>query len=158
MSDARAHGPYNADLSGRSFLGCAAGRAAVATAGGSLSGPLEVVSGTGGAADLFRLWPEEHVATPELMRRNGIRFPKGTPRFDMADAGAGRVAEMDASGIGMQVLSAQTGEDRVMFAVDYPLASNRVGADWRRAVGLPRAAKVKIAHANAAKLLGIGPV
>ncbi len=157
MSDACAHGPYNADLSGRSFLGCAAGRAAAATAGGSLSGPLEVVSGTGGAADLFRLWPEEHFATPELMQRNGNRLPKGTTRFDMADAGA-RIGEMDAAGIGMQVLSAQTGEDRVMFAVDYPLVSNRVGADWPRAADLPRAAKVKIVHANAAKLLGIGPV
>ena len=158
MSDARAYGPYNADLSGRKFLGCAAGLAAAATAGGSLSGRLEVVSGTGAAADLFRLWPEEHFATPELMRRNGIRFPKGTPCFDIADAGAGRIAEIDAAEIGMQVLSALMGEDRVMFAVDYPLASNRVGADWLPAVDLPRAAKVKIAHANAARPLGIGPV
>ena len=49
------------------------------------------------------------------------------------------------------------GEDRVMFAVDYPFVSNRDGADWLRAVDLPRAAKEKIAYANAAKLLGIRP-
>ena len=49
------------------------------------------------------------------------------------------------------------GEDRVMFAVDYPFVSNKEGADWLRALDLPRATKEKIAHKNAEMLLGIGP-
>ena len=49
------------------------------------------------------------------------------------------------------------GEDRVLFAVDYPFASNKAGADWFRAVDLPRTAKEKIAHRNARRLLGIPP-
>ena len=49
------------------------------------------------------------------------------------------------------------GEDRVLFAVDYPFVSNQLGADWFRALDLPRAAREKIAHRNAEKLLGIGP-
>ena len=49
------------------------------------------------------------------------------------------------------------GEDRVMFSVDYPMASGQRGADWFRAVDLPRATKEKIAHKNAERLLGIGP-
>ena len=49
------------------------------------------------------------------------------------------------------------GEDRVMFAVDYPFVSNREGADWLRAADLPRSVKEKIAHRNAERLLGIGP-
>ena len=49
------------------------------------------------------------------------------------------------------------GEDRVMFAVDYPFVSNQVGADWFRAVDLPRTVKEKIAHKNAERLLKIGP-
>ena len=52
---------------------------------------------------------------------------------------------------------ATMGEDRIMFSVDYPMASARAGADWIRAVDLPRATKEKIAHRNARKLLGIGP-
>lgn len=44
-----------------------------------------------------------------------------------------------------------------MFAVDYPFVSNKDGADWLRAVDLPRAVKEKIAHKNAEKLLEIGP-
>ena len=52
---------------------------------------------------------------------------------------------------------ATLGEDRIMFSVDYPMASARAGADWIRAVDLPRAAKEKIAHGNARKLLGIDP-
>lgn len=57
---------------------------------------------------LFLLGLEEHFATPELRRLNGIRFPKGVPRFDIDDVGAGRIADMDAAGIGIQVLSALT--------------------------------------------------
>ena len=49
------------------------------------------------------------------------------------------------------------GEDRIMFSVDYPMASAKAGADWFRAVDLPPATKEKIAHRNAEKLLGIGP-
>ncbi len=49
------------------------------------------------------------------------------------------------------------GDDRVMFSVDYPRADNKAGADWFRAVDLPAATKNKIAHANAEKLLNIGP-
>ena len=52
---------------------------------------------------------------------------------------------------------ATLGEDRIMFSVDYPMASARAGADWFRAVDLPRATKEKIAHRNARKLLGMGP-
>ena len=52
---------------------------------------------------------------------------------------------------------AALGEDRVLFAVDYPMASARAGADWFRALELPRETKEKIAHRNAEKLLGIGP-
>ena len=50
---------------------------------------------------------------------------------------------------------ATMGEDRVMFGVDYPMASAEVGADWFRSVNLPRATKEKIAHGNAERLLGI---
>lgn len=56
----------------------------------------------------------------------------------------------------MLVLSVM-GEDRAMFAVDYPFVSNKVGADWMRAVDLPRPGKEKIAQKNAEKLLRIGP-
>ena len=49
------------------------------------------------------------------------------------------------------------GEDRIMFSVDYPMASARAGADWIRTVDLPRAVKEKIAHRNARRLLGLGP-
>ena len=52
---------------------------------------------------------------------------------------------------------ATMGEDRIMFSVDYPMASARAGADWIRAIDLPWAAKEKIAHGNARRLLGIGP-
>ena len=49
------------------------------------------------------------------------------------------------------------GEDRVMFSVDYPFVSNKLGADWFNAVDLPLATKEKIAHKNAERLLKIGP-
>ena len=61
-----------------------------------------------GDDQLFLLGLEEHFATPELRRLNNIRFPKGVPRFDIDDVGAGRIADMDAAGIGLQVLSALT--------------------------------------------------
>ena len=49
------------------------------------------------------------------------------------------------------------GEDRIMFSVDYPMASAKAGAEWFRAVDLPRATREKIAHGNARRLLGIAP-
>ena len=52
---------------------------------------------------------------------------------------------------------ATLGEDRIMFSVDYPMASAKAGADWFRAVDLPRATREKIAHGNAQRLLGIAP-
>ena len=52
---------------------------------------------------------------------------------------------------------ATMGEDRIMFSVDYPMASARAGADWIRAADLPRTTKEKIAHGNARRLLGIAP-
>ena len=52
---------------------------------------------------------------------------------------------------------ATMGEDRIMFSVDYPMASAKAGADWFRAVDLPGAVKEKIAHGNARRLLGIAP-
>ena len=56
----------------------------------------------------FLLGLEEHFATPELRRLNGIRFPEGRLRLDLDDVGAGRIANMDPAGIGMQVVLALT--------------------------------------------------
>ena len=58
--------------------------------------------------DWFLLGLEEHVATAELRRLNGIQFPPGTPRFDINDVGAGRIADLDAAGINLQGRSALT--------------------------------------------------
>ena len=78
------------------------GRAALGFAAAGFLGPAR-------ADDrLFLLGLEEHFATPELQRLNNIRFPKGVPRFDINDVGAGRIADMDAAGIDLQVLSALT--------------------------------------------------
>ena len=49
------------------------------------------------------------------------------------------------------------GEDRVIFAVDYPFASNGAGAEWLRSADLPRRVKEKIASGNARRLLNVGP-
>ena len=57
----------------------------------------------------------------------------------------------------MVLALATVGEDRIMFSVDYPMASARAGAEWFRVVDLPRATKEKIAHGNARRLLGIQP-
>ena len=56
----------------------------------------------------------------------------------------------------MRLVLSVMGEARVMFAVDYPFVSNTVGADWFRAVDVPRPVKEKIAHKNAERLLKIG--
>ena len=68
-------------LSRRGFLGGAAAAAALPAT--------MAASAARRDTDLFLLGLEEHFATPELMRLNGIRFPKGTPRFDINDVGAG---------------------------------------------------------------------
>ncbi len=57
----------------------------------------------------------------------------------------------------LTLLLSVMGEDRVMFAVDYPFAGNKAGADWLRSLNLPQPTKEKIAHGNARKLLGLGP-
>ena len=56
----------------------------------------------------------------------------------------------------MLVLSV-IGGGRVMFSVDYPFVSNKLGAGRFRAVVLPCATNEKIAHGKAEKLFGIGP-
>ena len=50
------------------------------------------------------------------------------------------------------------GEDRILFATDYPFISAIECAEWFRGVDLPRATKEKIGHKNAEKLLKIGPL
>lgn len=90
-------------LSRRTFLDRAAAFSITATAA---TRPL----GSAAAEDreLFLIGLEEHYATPELQRLNGIKFPKGRPRFDINDVGAGRIADMDEAGLNVQVLSALT--------------------------------------------------
>ena len=56
----------------------------------------------------FLLGLEEHCATSELQRHNNIRLPKGVPCFDINDAGAGRVFDVDAAVIDLQAVSALT--------------------------------------------------
>ncbi|MCY4430284.1 MAG: amidohydrolase family protein [Rhodospirillales bacterium] len=104
MKDRDMHDAGSASQSRRGFLGGVAALGAAA----ALPGGVAPASAADVDADLFLLGLEEHFATPELMRLNGIRFPKGVPRFDITDVGAGRIAEMDAAGIGMQGLSALT--------------------------------------------------
>ena len=107
MADGRCGSRDGARLGRRGFLRGAAALGAATTAAASLPGCVTARAARRDA-DLFLLGLEEHFATPELMRLNGIRFPEGTPRFDINDVGAGRIAEMDAAGIGVQVLSALT--------------------------------------------------
>ena len=101
------HGRIRRASSRREFLGRAAGLGIAAAATTALPGRLPAAA-AGEDGDLFLLGLEEHFATPELQRLNGIRFPKGVPRFDINDVGAGRIADMDAAGIDLQVLSALT--------------------------------------------------
>ncbi|MDA7964909.1 amidohydrolase family protein [Ruegeria sp.] len=59
--------------------------------------------------DLYLIALEEHIATPELLERNGIKFPPKAPIGKLIlETGAKRIADMDAAGIDMQVLSAMT--------------------------------------------------
>ena len=94
-------------LGRREFLGRTAALGTAAAATTALPGHIPAAAADEDG-DLFLLGLEEHFATPELQRLNGIRFPKGVPRFDINDVGAGRIADMDAAGIGLQVLSALT--------------------------------------------------
>ena len=57
----------------------------------------------------------------------------------------------------MLLALATLGDDRIMFSVDYPMASATAGADWFRADDPLRAKKEKLAHGNAERLLGVGP-
>jgi len=98
------HETVRRTLSRREFLGRAAAFGITATATTALPGS----TAAGEDEDLFLLGLEEHFATPELRRLNDIRFPRGVPRFDINDVGAGRIADMDAAGIDIQVLSALT--------------------------------------------------
>jgi predicted TIM-barrel fold metal-dependent hydrolase len=45
------------------------------------------------------------------------------------------------------------GVDRILFSVDYPFASNRVGRDFLDALPLAPSDKLKIAHGNADRIL-----
>ena len=101
------HGTGREALTRRDFLGRAAGLGITAAATTALPGAMPAAA-AGEDGDLFLLGLEEHFATPELQRLNGIEFPKGVPRFDINDVGAGRIADMDAAGIDIQVLSALT--------------------------------------------------
>jgi len=91
-------------MSRREFLGRAAAFGITAAA----TTALPASTAAGEEEDLFLLGLEEHFATAELRRLNGIQFPQGTPRFDINDVAAGRIADMDAAGIDIQVLSALT--------------------------------------------------
>ena len=109
MIDAHPHsrrGRVRNPLNRREFLRHAATFGFAATA--AALPPGATPAGAAAEDELFLIGLEEHFATPELQRLNGIRFPKGVPRFDINDVGAGRIADMDAAGIGVQVLSALT--------------------------------------------------
>ena len=156
------HGTVCKTLTRRGFLGRAAGLGITAAAATALPGAVPA-SAAGADRDLFLLGLEEHFATPELQRLNGIRFPKGVPRFDIDDVGAGRIADMDAAGIDMQVLSALTpgaqnlpGAEGVAYArrLNSWLASevipawpNRFRAFATRPLSVPEAAPDELEYA-----------
>ena len=48
------------------------------------------------------------------------------------------------------------GADRVMFSVDYPFSPNRKGRDFLDALPISPDDKIKLAHGNADRLLGLG--
>lgn len=52
---------------------------------------------------------------------------------------------------------ASFGEDRMMFATDYPFVDASEGTQWFKALDLPQATKEKIAFRNAETLLKINP-
>ena len=47
------------------------------------------------------------------------------------------------------------GADRVLFSVDYPFSANRKGTDFLNSLPIPEADKIKLAHGNADRLLGL---
>ncbi len=47
------------------------------------------------------------------------------------------------------------GADRVLFSVDYPFSPNQKGADFLRSLPVSEADRVKLAHGNADRLLGL---
>lgn len=51
---------------------------------------------------------EEHYATAEMQKINGIKFPPGYPRFDINEVGSGRIAHMNQAGLNVQILSSLT--------------------------------------------------
>ena len=98
-------------LSRRGFLGRATSLGAAATAA---AGPLgtALAAAQDGDGKLFLIALEEHFATPELRRRQTGKderlFAGGGRRPELLDLGAGRIADMDEAGIGIQVLSVVT--------------------------------------------------
>ncbi|HEY1569952.1 MAG TPA: amidohydrolase family protein [Pseudonocardiaceae bacterium] len=55
----------------------------------------------------------------------------------------------------LQCALSVVGVDRILFAVDYPYASNGEGVDFLNSVPIAPADRAKIAHLNAERLLGI---
>ena len=53
----------------------------------------------------------------------------------------------------LEALLAVFGADRVMFSIDYPYSSNRLGRDFLDSLKLPPAELEKFAHGNADRLL-----
>lgn len=47
------------------------------------------------------------------------------------------------------------GDDRILFSVDYPFSDNAVSTGWLSGLDLDAAARERIAHANADRLLGL---
>ena len=47
------------------------------------------------------------------------------------------------------------GADRVLFSVDYPFSPNAKGADFLRSLPIPESDRIKLAHGNADRLLGL---
>ena len=47
------------------------------------------------------------------------------------------------------------GADRVLFSVDYPFSSNRKGTDFLQSLPIAEADRLKLAHQNADRLLGL---
>ena len=94
-------------LSRRGFLGRAAALGAAVAAGLPLPARPSPAA-PAGDGDLSAIGIEEHYATPELLRLNGIRIPRARLVDALTDVGAGRIAAMDEAGIAMQVLSAMT--------------------------------------------------
>jgi uncharacterized protein len=53
----------------------------------------------------------------------------------------------------LQALLAVFGADRVLFSIDYPYSSNRLGRDFLDSLKMPAADLEKFAHGNADRLL-----